>query len=183
MKHTSHKAKKTQRRLVLVEEILVGLRSPKIYDVISYRTWDESKIRAFMHSHLIEAMQRVFRSLQPHQHARTIERKATNAVLWEGDIGVTISNIQFFGVQHRPDFVINAEGVKIAVEIKRGESGSEVRDGIGQSMVYATHFDFVVYLFIDTSRDKKIKASIKNAVEARLVHTLWQDFNIKLSVI
>ena len=43
-------------------------------------------------------------------------------------------------------------GIRIAVEVKRGQSGSAIREGIGQALVYAASqdFDFVNYLFIDT---------------------------------
>ena len=183
MEYPPPKAKKTQRRMVVIDGILKSVRNPNIYSVVDYRNWDESKIRTYMHRYLIEGMESVFRALYPNQLLRTIKRKADKAVLWESDVGVTISNIQFFGVQHRPDFVVKAEEIKVAVEVKKGDSGSSIRDGIGQSLVYSSHYGFVVYLCIDISIDKKIRDAIHLPVESEMIKTMWDRFNIKLEVV
>ena len=95
----------------------------------------------------------------------------------------TVNNFVFFGVQHRPDFVVKIDGLKIAVEVKRGDSGSAVREGIGQSIVYAAAFDFVCHIFIDTSKDKKVLNSLQEPAERFFVKTLWNNYNIRFDVV
>ena len=75
-------------------------------------------------------------------------------MLWEGEANTNINNFTFFGTQH-PDFVVKIDKLKVAVEVKKGESGSSLREGIGQSLVYASAFDFVVYLYVDISKTKR----------------------------
>ena len=128
-------------------------------------------------------MKSLYRDLHPNYEDYTIERKAEESVLWESASNSTINYIHSFGVQHRPDFVVNIEDLKIAVELKRGEDGSAIREGIGQSVVYSTNYDFVVYLLIDISKDKKIKNSLKEASEEYITSSLWEKFNIKLIVV
>jgi hypothetical protein len=95
-----------------------------------------------------------------------------------------VNHIRFLGVQHRPDFVVKLDGVRIAIEVKCGQSGAEVREGIGQALVYSSsrEFDFVVYLFIDTSTDGKIRDSLQKPLEKAFVASLWEQYNIRFAV-
>ena len=99
-------------------------------------------------------------------------------------MNTTVNHIRFLGVQHRPDFVVKLVGIRIAVEVKRGQSGSAIREGIGQALVYAASqdFDFVNYLFIDTSRDKKIRDSLQQGLNAGFVASLWDFYNVRFHV-
>ena len=87
------------------------------------------------------------------------------------------------GTQNRPDMVVELGDVRIAIEIKRGETGSDLRSGFGQSMVYATVYDFVLYLFIDTSKDKKILNSSTGGNEVDFVETIWKNWNIRFAIV
>jgi hypothetical protein len=111
------KAKKTIKRTRLVEDILCSLTDPQISEVINPLSWDEDQIQTYMHASLVEGMRGVFRRFYPHQRSRTIEKKAKTSVCWSGDAGCSIKSISVFGVQHRPDFLIDVEGVMIAVEV------------------------------------------------------------------
>jgi hypothetical protein len=79
--------------------------------------------------------------------------------------------------------VLDMNGIKIAIEFKRGDKGSDLRAGIGQSMIYSTHYDFVLYLFIDTSGDKRIFNATGGVNEQEFVEMLWDQYNIKFTVI
>jgi hypothetical protein len=179
---TQRKAKKTQVRVTLIEGIVRILRSKKIYGVLR-KNVDESTIKTFMYPILVDGMKGIYHILYPNYEPGTIQRKANRAVLWEGDKTVTISNTRLFGVQHRPDFVIRAEGVRIAIEIKRGEKGDVVREGLGQGLVYKSDYDFVIVLLRDTSKDKKIVDSLDNTAESELVNALWENYNIRFEVV
>jgi Neuraminidase (sialidase) len=78
--------------------------------------------------------------------------------------------------------VLEINGLKIGIEFKRGQKGSELRSGIGQSMVYATHYDFVLYLFVDTSDDSRIKNAQTGVNETEFIDNLWNQYNIKFIV-
>lgn len=179
---TWKKAKKTQVRKTLIGGVVGILRSQKIYKVLGKHK-SESAIKTYMAPILVEGMKGIYNKLYPDYEPGTIQRKADRAVIWEGDETVTINHTRLFGVQHRPDFVIRAEGVRVAIEIKRGEKGDAVREGLGQSLVYISDYDFVIVLLRDTSKDKKIVDSLDNTVESELVTALWKNFNIKFEVV
>jgi hypothetical protein len=84
------------------------------------------------------------------------KNQVKDMLLWEGNVKTTVKNIMFMGTQNRPDMVFEIADLKVAIEIKRGASGSDLRSGIGQSIIYSTHYDFVLTLFIDTSDDKRV---------------------------
>jgi len=86
------------------------------------------------------------------------------------------------GTQNRPDMVLEINGLKIGIEFKRGKKGAELRSGIGQSMVYATHYDFVLYLFIDTNNDSRIKNAQTGVNETEFIDHLWDQYNIKFII-
>ena len=73
--------------------------------------------------------------------------------------------------------------IKIAIEIKKGDKGQAIREGIGQSIVYSEVIDFVSYLFVDTSDDKRILNSMELSRESKLAYSLWNNYNIWLGII
>ncbi|HET6494279.1 MAG TPA: hypothetical protein VFH61_02815, partial [Thermoleophilia bacterium] len=173
-------ARKSAPRVHAVDMIMACLRQESIYKTLDYRNKSEAYIKEYMHQPLQGTVREILRFLQPDVQETTISRKARGALLWEGDVTTTVNNIRFLGVQHRPDFVVKVGGMRIAVEVKRGETGSAVREGIGQSLAYAGcgDFDFVTYLFIDTSRDKKIAESThRDATAEAFIESLWRHYN------
>lgn len=74
-------------------------------------------------------------------------------------------------------------GLKIALEVKVGDSGQQIREGIGQAIVYSTKYDFVVYLFVDNSPNKKVLSSVYGLQEQRLAEQLWSEFNVRFHVV
>ena len=137
-----------------------------------------------MHQPLQRRIRRLCEELFSGQSPKSIASKASEALFWEGDVNTTVNHIRFLGVQHRPDFVVKLVGIRIAVEVKRGQSGSAIREGIGQALVYAASedFDFVNYLFIDTSRDEKIRDSLQQGLNAGFVASLWDFYNVRFHV-
>ena len=90
--------------------------------------------------------------------------------------------MHFMGANHRPDMAINNH-ISVAIEVKRGDNGASIREGIGQSIVYSTKYDFVVYLFIDINKNKCIKNSLGDPHEQQFIKMLWDRHNIKFIVI
>ena len=138
-----------------------------------------------MHQPLIRELEDLYRDLElsKSSDADVVRQKAKECLLWEGDVTTTVNNFTVFGTQHRPDFVVKIDKLRVAVEVKKGESGHSLREGIGQSLVYSSEFDFVVYLYVDISKDKKIRDSMIVKQEQELVGDLWEDHNVLFKVV
>ena len=171
---------KSKKRIKIVESIASSISSKKIFDVIDYRNRNEDYIKQYMHQPLIAELESLYKEfeLTKSTDEDIIRQKAKNCLLWEGDVGTTVNNFTFFGTQHRPDFIVKIDKLNVAVEVKKGESGHSLREGIGQSLVYASQFDFVVYLYVDISKDKKIRESATQPQEQRLIDDLWKNHNV-----
>jgi hypothetical protein len=178
-------AQKSDRRTWIVDQLLGAMKSDEIFETLDYRRKNENYIKQYMHQILKNRLVEIHRRLSPNQKDETLKRKAADSLMWEGDVKTTINHIRFLGAQHRPDFKVLVDGLRIAVEVKRGESGAGVREGVGQSLVYAASedFDFVVYLFVDTSKDKKILESLRREREQAFVKSLWERYNVRFDVV
>ncbi len=179
-------ATKSERRTWLIDRLLDAMKSDELFQTLDYRHKNEAYIKQYMHRLIKEGLVEIHRRLSPSTKSESLlKRKAADSLMWEGDVKTTINHIRFLGVQHRPDFKVIVDGLKIAVEVKRGESGSAIREGVGQSLVYAAaeDFDFVVYLFVDTSKDKKILESLARDRERAFVTNLWERNNVRFSVV
>ena len=152
-----------------------------IFHTINYRNKSEDSIKQFVYPHLVDALAERMVEEKGISKDRAKEVVKRN-LKWEGNVNTTVSHVLFMGTQNRPDMVLETDGLKIGIEFRKGESGSALRSGIGQSMIYSTHFDFVIYLFIDTTEDKRIANSIGGTNETELIDLLWKDFNIKFVV-
>jgi hypothetical protein len=178
-------AKKSERRKWVVDQIMATLSDDRIFTTLDYRRKSESYLKQYMHQPLQARMITICKTMFPGVSDRTIEKKAKLSLFWEGDVRTTVNNIRFLGVQHRPDFVVKVDDIRVAVEVKRGENGSAVREGLGQSLVYSSceDFDFVVYLFVDTSRDKKIRDSLNRSLDSTFIQSLWDERNIRFAIV
>lgn len=179
--------KKSARRVQIVKAIADGLASERVFGPLTSATLTEKELKLYMHSPLVDAVAALLRTLYPGQQETTYRKRADEAVYWEGDARTVINNIEFMGVQHRPDFVVALprEDLSVAVEVKWGESGGDIRAGIGQSVVYATcgRYAFVVFVFKDTSRDQKIKQAVERGRDRVLIERLWEHFNVRFVVV
>ena len=175
-------ASKSKKRLEILEALTEGIMHPDIFETIDYKKQSEDKIKQFMYPHVLDAMADY---LAKHNNISKAEAKSKvkDMLLWEGNLKTTVKNIMFMGTQNRPDMVFEIADLKVAIEIKRGSSGSELRGGIGQSIIYSTHYDFVLTLFIDTSDDKRVFNSRNGSNEINFTDTLWKNYNIKFLII
>lgn len=176
-------ARKSTRRTCLIDGIMDGLTSDSVYGIIGTGR-NEAVVAHSLHASILEALKRVHCSLDPSASQERIAKRAADCLLWEGNINTTINHIQFLGAQHRPDFIVQMDGIRVAVEVKRGESGAAVREALGQCLVYASQFEFTCCVLVDTSLDKKLKrACVSGAAEQVMLKRLWDDFNIRLAVV
>ena len=169
---------KSQKRIELLELVSESITQDDVFTVIDYRNKSEDQIKQFIYPHLVESLTNYLVEEGSLEKTKAKD-KIQKSLKWEGNVKTTINHILFMGTQNRPDMVLEINGLRIAIEFKRGEKGSDLRSGVGQSMIYSTHYDFVLYLFIDTSKDKKIFNAQGGVNETEFVELLWDQFNIK----
>ena len=169
---------KSAKRVDIVRRIMEMLKTPEVFKTVPYKTQPEDKIKAQQYPYLINEVTRLYEEYKGLKPDSARERAKKN-LLWEGNVNTTVSNALFFGTYHRPDLVLQfEEGLRIAIEIKRGEHGKDLRDGIGQAVVYSScGYDFVVLLFVDTSKDGTVKNSMTGEREVRFIEDMWFEHN------
>tara|TARA_R110000772_G_scaffold59349_3_gene134418 strand:- start:396 stop:932 length:537 start_codon:yes stop_codon:yes gene_type:complete len=171
-------ASKSKKRLEILEALTEGITHPEIFEVIDYKKQSEDKIKQFMYPHIVDVMTEYI--MKHKSVSRSMAKLQVKEMLkWEGNVNTTVHNIVFMGTQNRPDMVFEIADLKVAIEIKRGGSGSDLRAGIGQSIIYSTHYDFVITLFIDTSADKRVHNARRGSNEINFTEELWKNYNIK----
>lgn len=175
-------ASKSKKRLEILEALTEGITHPEIFETIDYKKQSEDKIKQFMYPHVVDTMTEYLMAQKGISRSEA-KVKVKDMLLWEGNVNTTVKNIMFMGTQNRPDMVFEISDLRVAIEIKRGKSGSDLRSGIGQSIIYSTHYDFVITLFIDTSDDKRVFNSRQGSNEINFTETLWKNYNIKFITI
>jgi hypothetical protein len=179
---SSYLPKKTARRIQIIDHIMDSLLSPKYYAQIGSGL-SEQHVKTFIYNQFLSDLTKLHRNLEPALREAGVKKKAGESLYWEGDKGTTVNNLLLFGVQHRPDFMVLMDDTRIAIEIKRGDSGQHVREAIGQALVYAAHFDFTCCVIVDSSKDKKIRDSLSEEKEGLTLRRLWDSFNIRISAV
>ena len=175
-------AKKSARRKAIVEGIMTALKNDEVFERLKYRQKTESELQNRMAIPLNRTVARLFEEYKGYNPERAMS-EARVRFASEEDPNTTVKNFMFMGAQHRPDFTIDFDDIRIAVEIKKGHSGQSVRECIGQSVVYNTNFDFTVVLYVDTSQDGRIRNGLQGEREQELLASLWTNHNVLLDVI
>ena len=111
--------------------------------------------------------------------------KANKSFYWEGQEGQYGKDRKTtFGTRNYPDFIITSPYL-IAIEYKQSQSGSTVKQGIGQSIMHTLceEFHFVYYLFHDENKDKRIEKSKEDKRESFIIDKMWDDFNVLIKFV
>ena len=173
---------KSQKRIDFIDLISEAITHDDIFGTINYKNQNEDQIKQFIYPHLVDSLAEYV--VEEKGLTKAIAKdQIKKSLKWEGNVNTTVNHILFMGTQNRPDMVLEMNGLKIAIEFKRGGKGSDLRSGFGQSMVYATHYDFVLYLFVDTTDDKRIFNATGGGNETEFVDNLWDLYNIKFIVV
>lgn len=175
-------ARKSNLRYKIVDRIMKSLKHDEVFSHMKYKQKTESEIQNRMSVPLRREVTKMYEEIKGFVPKTALKRTNTD-VSSEEDPNTTVNNFMFMGVQHRPDFTIDFDGLNIAVEIKKGDSGQSIREGIGQSVVYNTNFDFTVYLYVDTSKDSRIKNAFNGEREQKMVKDLWNNHNVLFGVV
>lgn len=175
-------ASKSKNRISILEMIQDGISTHEIFETIDYKNQSEDKIKQFIYPNLLNKVTEYV--MEKKGFSRGLAReKAKTMIKWEGNKQTTVKNIQFMGTSNRPDMSLDIGGVKVAVEFKKGNRGTGLREGFGQSLIYSTVFDFVIYTFIDTSDDRKILHGATTVTEQNFLEKIWDNFNVKFVIV
>jgi hypothetical protein len=175
-------ASKSKNRISILEMIQDGISTHEIFETIDYKNQSEDKIKQFIYPNLLNKVTEYV--MEKKGFSRGLAReKAKTMIKWEGNKQTTVKNIQFMGTSNRPDMSLDIGGVKVAVEFKKGNRGTGLREGFGQSLIYSTVFDFVIYMFIDTSDDRKIINGATAVTEQDFLENIWDNFNVKFVIV
>ena len=161
---------KGKKRIEIIEMIANACAESQYFKFAKYENKSESEIKEHLYNTIV-------RNLNDNYYNNKLE-DVFPVVQFEADKRDTVNNKVFFGVGHRPDMIYK-DDFTVAIEIKKGDVGSDIRAGLGQALVYSSVYDFVLYFFIDTTTDKKIKKSLSDSSnEAVLRWQLWDWHNI-----
>lgn len=175
-------ASKSQNRITILDMIQDGISTNEIFETIDYKKQSEDKIKQFIYPNLLNQLTDYV--MEKKGFSRSLAReKAKTMIKWEGNVNTTVRNIHFMGTANRPDMTVHINGINIAIEVKKGNRGSALREGFGQALIYSTVFDFVLYLFIDTSDESKIVNGATAVTEETFLENIWNNFNIKFVVV
>ena len=175
-------ASKSKKRIAILDMIQYGISTEEIFETIDYKNQSEDKIKQFIYPNLLNKVTEYV--MENKGFSRSLAReKAKTMIKWEGNVNTTVRNIQFMGTANRPDMSIDIGGVRIAIEYKKGNRGSGLREGFGQSLIYSTAYDFVIYMFIDTSEEGKIINGSTAVTEQNFLDNIWENFNVKFVVV
>lgn len=106
--------------------------------------------------------------------------KANKSFYWEGEEGVYgRERPTTIGSRNYPDFIIT-EPYLVAIEYKQGNTGSLIKQGVGQSIMHTLceEFHYVYFLFHDQTLDKRIEGSKNFEREKFIIDKMWNDFNV-----
>jgi hypothetical protein len=173
------KISKTKKRNDFIKLISDTLTDKEIFDTIDYNRKNEDAIKQFMYQPLVNSL----KTLYEKNNNKDAKNKAKASIIWEANKQSTLHNMILFGTQHRPDMEVIYNGLKIAIEIKKGNNGSDIRQGIGQCITYSIKYDFVIFIMIDTTDDKKILNSVNAEKETFIINDLWKNYNIKFVIV
>jgi len=178
------KTVQTKKRIKLVDSIVKLMKKHEIFsETVSRQRDTEKQIQKALFLRLQDEMPKKIREILKFSKDKA-NSVVKNGFFWEQNINTTVNNFSFFATNHRPDSVLTIKDeLRIAIEIKKGDSGSALRSGVGQALVYSTQFDFVIYLFVDTSAGKDIKSSFTGKKEKKLIDSLWGNYNIRFIVV
>ncbi len=169
-------ASKSQKRVEFLEVLAKALSSEEVFEHIDYESMTHHQCKKFFKERLKEYLtQYALEDLELE------EDKANELVESSLDFSEE-NNIMFMGTKNDPFLIVDMHGVKIAIELKKGKRGIDLKDGIAQSMIYSTYYDFVLFLFMDVSEEKRIVNAQGGVNEKSLVSELWKQWNIKFMI-
>lgn len=176
---------KSTKRTKLLEDIIEVMKTHEIFSDNVKRKDDEVTIQKALFLRLEKG--KLLSNILLENNITTTKEKADMIALknfsYEQDINTTVKQFCIFGTQHRPDAVLDLGDFRIAIEVKKGNNGSSIRSGLGQSLLYSHQYDFTIYFFVDTTQGLDIKSSVQGSKEQEIINQLWDSYNVKFIVV
>ena len=177
--------KKSEGRTKLIDDIIDVMVSHELFSDNVKRRDDEATIQKtlFLRLEKGNGLQKILT-----ENGRATTKEEANLIAlkkfsWEQDTITTVKQFITFGTQHRPDAVLDLGDIRIAIEIKKGNNGSAVRSGLGQSLLYSHEYNFTIFFFVDTTDGLNIKNSVGGEKEQVIIKDLWENHNVKFVVV
>lgn len=179
------RAKRTNKRTDLIKSITKTMLDHELFGGVTSRKSDsEYNIQKAVFLRLNSAISKILQE-EYGMRKSLADEVPSSYFKFEQNTKTTVNNFSLFSTGHRPDGVLEIpnEDLRIAIEIKKGDSGGAIRSGIGQAVVYSYEFDFVIYFFVDTTPGNNIKSSATGVKEDDLIQSLWDNYNVKLVIV
>lgn len=178
-------ARKSEQRTKLLNDIIEAMASHELFSDNVARKDSESTIQKtlFLRLERGKALQKILTENKRAANSEIADKIALKQFSWEQDKNTSVKQFITFGTQHRPDAVLDLGDMRIAIEIKKGDSGTAIRSGLGQALLYAHEYDFCAYFFVDTTPGLNIKNSINGEKEQEIISQLWEENNVKFVVV
>lgn len=174
-------AKKSERRVKLLNAILSHMKSHNMFSKqVSRKRDTESVIQKNLFLNLEDKLERF---LTKYGFGEVKSKELVANFQWEQKLTTTVNNFTVFSTNHRPDAILDLNDFRIGIEIKKGDGGSSLRNGLGQCLLYSSEFDFVLYLFVDITPNQNIQKSIKGQREKDIIDDLWNNHNVMFDII
>lgn len=176
---------KTKGREKIVSDIINIMKGHEFFSSNVKRKDDESTIQKalFLRLEKGKELQKILLENKVVNTTEKAEKIALKNFSYEQDSNTSVKQFITFGTQHRPDAVIDLGSFRIAIEIKKGTNGSSVRSGLGQSLLYSSEYDFVIFFLVDTTDGLNIKNSVTGEKEQNIISDLWNRYNVKFVVV
>ena len=172
-------ASKSKNRIAILDMIQDGISSKQISTAF-LKNQSEDDINRIAYPKLLDAVSEYVMGKKGFN--RSLAREKAKTMIRCND-GFNIKTTNFMGTSNMPNMSLDINGFKVAIEFKKGNRGSSLREGIGQSLIYSTSYDFVIYMFIDTSDDNKIVNGAMSVTEQMFLDNIWDNFNIKFVIV
>lgn len=114
------------------------------------------------------------------QASRKLKPHLTDQTTLEQD--KKMFRVKAFGYDHVPDITIDNDGT--AIEIKLIDSPDDIRDCIGQALIYRFSYRFAIMVMVDITKERLFVESLrsKDSKETKMLRELCDELNI-MSVI
>lgn len=178
-----NKKSKTNKRTEFIDAVFNCMKQHEYFSDRYARDDNEGQIQKVVFSRLHSQLPEIYEKylgIKKEKAVKIIDK----TFAYEKNQNLTMHNKLYFGLYHRPDAEIYIDNdLTLAIEIKKGNQGSDIRAGLGQSLVYSQFYDFVLYVFVDTSEERKIRNSSTADDEEELIKSLWGNYNIRFKVV
>ena len=173
------KAVKSQKRVDLINSIIDDIKNHEKFDNNIKRTSPEKEIQKDIFQRLEKKSLKSIVQNYLDCSTKHAEEIVTKKFKWESDKNTTLHNFNRFGINHRADATLEIDGFTIAIEIKK----DNIKEGIGQSLLYSSVYDFVIFVFVDHTADFSVKNSLSRTEENDIINKLWDAHNIKIEIV